>query len=472
MRFEAASVKVSKHDANTEKRILTGMIVNDGFCGQIAARWQEGGLFRVRWANLVGEWCVAYYRQYTAAPRVNIEGLFTAWASTTTDNNTVDLVEDFLDDLSGEYEETAAEINTAYLADQAADHFTHVRLAEMADLIQGHLDAGQINKAESVASGWGRVEMGTHGACNLMQDQDALYAAFDDEATEPLVRYPGALGRFFGPQLGRDEFICLTGQTGIGKSWWLMDIAWRAMRQGRRVAFFEVGDMSKSQAVRRFGCRAAGIPTKPPLEVRIPEGIDIEDGLAEVEFRDRTFQRCCKPPDAWRAFQRNLRRRNRVLFKLSVHGNSSINVAGIRAELDLWEQQEGWVPDVVVIDYADILAPPAGFQEGERDGINANWKALRRLSQDLHALVVTAAQADAASYDAKTIARSNFSDDRRKNDHVTGMIGINATPEEMDSQVRRLNWTKRREFAYQSASCVHVAGCLALARPAILSAFP
>ncbi len=36
-------MKVSKHDANEEKRIVTGMVVNDVVLGRVAERWKDGG---------------------------------------------------------------------------------------------------------------------------------------------------------------------------------------------------------------------------------------------------------------------------------------------------------------------------------------------------------------------------------------------------------------------------------------------
>jgi hypothetical protein len=132
---------------------------------------------------------------------------------------------------------------------------------------------------------------------------------------------------------------------------------------------------------------------------------------------------------------------------------------------------EGWIPDVVVIDYADILAPPPGIPAGEREGINENWKQMRSMSQSRHILVCTATQADAGSYEANVIRRQNFSDDRRKLDHVTGMFGINATHSELGMGAYRLNWLKRREDAYTSAKHIHVAHCLNLGRPHVKSSY-
>jgi hypothetical protein len=127
---------------------------------------------------------------------------------------------------------------------------------------------------------------------------------------------------------------------------------------------------------------------------------------------------------------------------------------------------------VVVIDYADILAPePGATKEDYRHQINVTWQALRRLSQDYHVLVVTATQSDASSYGARILRREHFSEDKRKYAHVTGMVGINQTEEEQGKGIFLLNWILLREGSYSPGRCVHVAGCLAIANPAIVSAW-
>ena len=52
---------------------------------------------------------------------------------------------------------------------------------------------------------------------------------------------------------------------------------------------------------------------------------------------------------------------------------------------------------------------------------------------------------------------------------MTGMVGINATEKEKDRGITRLNWVVLREKAFSSYRCVYVAGCLAIAHPAIKS---
>jgi len=464
-------MKISKRDADEERRILIGMVVNDMVLGHISGRWKVDGLFRVRWANLVGGWCVKYFGQYGKAPCKDIEGLFTSWAERANDETTVDLVDRFLAGLSGEYEEEEAEINPDYLVDLAGEHFNAVLLERMSETIHGHLDRGNTVKALETVAKWNKVELGVGTGIDVLHDETAVREAFEAHI-EPLIKYPGDLGKFFGDQLSRDEFVAIIGSTGRGKTWWLLELAWTAIRQNRRVAFFEVGDMSQHQIVRRFMCRAASHPIKAPYEFEVPVKIvrDSNQQAADVETELRMYKGPLEWTKAWRACKRKTRRHKKPLLRLSVHPNSSINVEGVVSILDVWER-DGWIPDVLVIDYADILSIPSGYMKGDRDAINETWKQLRGVSQTKHTLVVTATQGDAASYDAHIIRRKNFSDDRRKNDHVTAMLGINATEEEQESGVFRLNWTKRREEAYTESRCVYVAGCLNLGRPHIVSTF-
>jgi hypothetical protein len=132
--------------------------------------------------------------------------------------------------------------------------------------------------------------------------------------------------------------------------------------------------------------------------------------------------------------------------------------------------RDGWVPDLVVIDYADELAPePDTRRMDKRDQINENWRVLRRIALKYHCLMVTATQAAARSYDKRTINRKDFSEDKRKNAHVTGMIGLNQFAEEKVGGLYRLNWILLREGAWAESQMIWTAGNLALANPCMVS---
>lgn len=466
-------MRVEQRDGTIERKIVTGMIVDKEVLARIADKWTtKEGLFRSKWCNIVGSWCVKHFNRYAEAPAKAIEARFASWASNGADKESVTLVERFLESLSGEYEEHQKEINRDFLVDLAAEHFNGVRMEKLQVQMESLRLAGKTEEALKLVQGFTKLEMGSTGIIDPFSDMDSIREAFAEER-ESVIIYPGALKNFFGDNLERDGFIAFQAPDKTGKSFWLLDVAYRGVLQRKRVAFFEVGDMSKNQVMRRLARRAAGRPLNP-CSIRYPKFLlhDPSEEYASVDFEEREFKKKLDWRTAWKAFQsiqQNKIRSDESYFKFSWHANSTINVYGIKAILERYVR-EGWIPDVVVIDYADILAPLPGSMEG-RDKINDTWKALRALSQEFHCLVVTATQSNAKAYTANLINRTNFSDDKRKLAHVTGMIGINVSAEEKKQELARLNWIVLRDSEFNTDKCVHVAGCLALANPAVKSVF-
>lgn len=462
-------MQVERKDGSRERRILTGMIVDKTVLGRIATKW-EPEMFASKWSNLVGSWCVAYFDKYNKPPGHLIEGLFERWANKAKDKESIELVEQFLSGLSGDYKALRKGINPQYLIDSAGEHFSQVKLKRLSKAIDDDLEDGRLEDAHNRVHTFGKVDLGVGQGINVLADREAIRQAFSDKA-EALVKYTGALGRFFGDSFARDSFVAFMGPEKRGKTFWLLDVAWHAMLARRRVAFFEVGDMSQNQIMRRFMVRASRRPlgTKefvyPKFLSRNPDS-----PYAEVDLATHKFGKALDWREALRKCQRVMKsdlKTKQELLRLSVHPNSSLSVTGLRSVLQTWERDE-WVPDMIVIDYADILAPPTGIKES-RDQINATWRQLRALSQENHCCVVTATQTNAASYKADRITRSNFSEDKRKLAEVTGMIAINQTPDEKRQGLMRLEWVAQRDE--DDMKPVHVAGCLALANPAIRSVF-
>jgi hypothetical protein len=276
--------------------------------------------------------------------------------------------------------------------------------------------------------------------------------------------------------LEREGLIAFLAPEKRGKSWMLLDMAFRAVLQRRKVAFFEVGDLSKNQIKRRFLSRVAGRPWRARDKdnpVRYPRKIVIEDRKALVEADCKIFPKPMDYNEAWNACQKMMQEKVRSTdsyFKMFNHPNDSVTVGGLREQLRTLEYS-GWVPEVVVVDYADILAAPAGYKES-RDGINATWKGLRRMSQELHCLVVTATQANATAYKSDSLDMTHYSEDKRKFAHVTGMIGINQSEDEKREGVQRLNWLVLREDEFYTSRYCYVASCLAMANPCVRSLMP
>jgi len=452
-------VKITQYTGNDARRVLIGMATDRAVCSRIAANWMPEGLFGSRWENLVGGWCVKYLQKYEKPIGRVIEGLFDHWAERHDGDKEVDLVEKFLSVLSDEYDREGV-LASDYVLDLAGRHFNSVRMRQLKEAMEIELDNGDVEAAQERLLQFRRVELGAGSIVVPGRDFDVWVDAFDSEKITPLVVYPDPLGKWFGATFERDSFVSFVGAFGRGKSWWLLDLSYRAVKQRRRVGLFEAGDMSRGQVLRRMGMRAARRPRWDEVVVVPKKFENKKDGPIIV-------RRKLEGLDARGAYKAWKRVDGNERLRLSVHPSGSVSAEQIASIVGDW-QREGWVPDLIVLDYVDLLASPTGIKE-KREAIDETWKRLRRISQELHCCVVTATQADANSYTKELIGAGNFSDSRTKNDHVTSSIGLNLLETDRQKGVIRLNWLKRRDEQFSEKKQISVAGCLAIGCPAIVS---
>lgn len=471
-------MRVTDHTNKKDAKILAGMITHPSVLGKIAKVWGEKGLFAAPCSNLIGSWCVTHFRKRGQPPGKHIEDYFEDFCNNNQDRDTADGVERLLRYVSDDYERHAEEVNPEFLIEMANKHFDAIRLEQTLTSAQAALAAGEVAKAQEKVTSYVKIPLDAAEGVDVLQDDTEIQGAFESRS-QVVVQYDGALGEFFGCELERENFVAFLAPEKTGKTFWLLDVAWRAMCQRKRVAFFQCGDLSKRQMLRRFYARAARHPYRSsnadmswPCVVRYPEAIRTIAGkkLAEVEHEERPFDAALDWHKAKAACEQVMYRdirSKRAFLKLFVYPTKTISVNGIHSVLQTWQLRD-WVPDCVCIDYADILADQHTRMD-RRDGINATWEDLRKLSEQWKCLVVTATQADADSYEREILDRRNFSEDKRKNAHTTGIIGINVNADEKELGVCRLNWIVKREGEYSSRKCVHVASCLPLANPAVLS---
>jgi hypothetical protein len=465
-------LKIKHQNYDEERAVLIGMIVDKVVLSRVTAKWSDS-MFRSPWANRISRWCAKYYKRYQKAPGPHIQSIFETWATDSRNKDTVEIIGKFLDSLSNQYKRLRRESNSNYVVDTAARYFNKVKLEKLSQAIESDISQGEVDKAERRAIDYHKIEMGVGASIDVFDDKDNIQAAFE-EKHDSIISYPDGLGKFFGDRLERDGLIAFMGPDKRGKSFWLLDAAFRAVIQKRRVAFFECGDLSQNQIMRRFMVRVARHPIKPE-RVKYPKSIKIrprpkQEPLVHIPVQRRRYKNALTWRKAYKACKALTDGRGlKSKLRLSCHFNDTLTMDGIRNALDEWERDD-WIPDIIAIDYADILNMDHEGLEG-RDRIDHVWKQLRRLSQEKHCLVLTATQSDSKAYDAYRIGRKHFSDDKRKNAHVTGMVGLNQTPKEKEKGYMRLNWVVLREGWYSERRCCYVATCFELANMAVRSVF-
>jgi len=456
-----------KHDE--ERTVLTGLIVSDDIATGVFRRLgPDERLFRNRWSNLICGWCREFWDAQKKAPKKHLLNLFARWAKKTDDDDLVEVVEKFLSSLDEDYRLEANELNAKFVIDVAAKYFTSNKLERSAKAVTASLEAGDLDAALE-ASQVDPVKFGPGEAIDILDGAQTV-ESMRQAKNEQLITFPNALGKFTDGQFYRDGFVSFVGPEKRGKSFWLQECVYQAVRQKRRVAYFIVGDMSEHQVRRRMAQRVLRHPLSE-CSLSIPKQMRVDDkGGIRLKLESNDYERASPSyiREGLDKFKNQLRSKTTKL-KTYVEPAGGFSVDDVRTQIeDLIA--EGWQPDVIVIDYADVLAPMRHAAKHDyRHQINETWIALRGISQEFHCLVITATQAAATAYDAKVIRKTDFSEDKRKAAHVTGMLGINQTPEEKTKGVYRLNWTFLREGHWADFQVVHCAGNLGISRPVTCS---
>jgi hypothetical protein len=466
-------MKSSRYDGNELRKVLAGIATDRVVCARIASQWKDGGLFDNDWANLVAGWCIKHLAKYDCPPSGQLTDIYQSWANKReVDADTAKGVERFLAFVSEDWAKSDPP-SSDYLLDVAGQYFNRVLAKRVVEEAEELLEENHPADAIAAMANINRIELGTGSLIKPSIEYEPWRRAFDVDRNRSMMAFTDGLEKFFGDVLTRGTLWSFMGPDKTGKSFWLLELTYRAIKARCRVAYFEVGDLLEEEVMQRLGQRVLRKPLKPAL-CKFPTSIKkrIDENNKEkivVATEDRRFTEELSSSECFRAFRRVCRGHD--MMRVSCHPNSSINVTGIRSILSDW-QREGWVADVVVIDYADILAPPSGAKD-PLDQIDETWKQLRRLSQEFHTLTLTASQSNAGAYNnsGQTLTRKHFSGRKTKLAHVNGMIGINCTDAEKDMGVQRLNWTVRRSGTFREGKSVVVAGCLDVACPAMVSVF-
>lgn len=505
------AVSRRKPTSHIERNIITGMIVSDRYLREVTPVFKTDFL-TVDPIRSVAEWCLEYFEKYNKAPGPHIRDLYQYHAEKTLDPDNAEYIVEFLASIDDEYKR-ADKFNVDYLLDQSIAYFEEQSLRNHLDDVRGALNAGDMEEAKELVSKFNTVEKPGKVGIDPFTDVEAIQAGFASRE-EPLFKLPGAIGDMWNSQFTRESLICLQGPEKRGKTWLLMTLSMWAHRERCNVAFFGLGDMSQDQMVRRQhiylakrsdDAKYCGELLVPILDCALNQNDTCQmanrigtcgcmiDG-AKLSFDEASGYVPCayckrehpnrykgaywwevRPPvkpltwqEAIREGERYVKRVRGKGFKLACFPNDSVNVRQLDAVLDRWEIEDGFIPDVIVGDYADILAPEDTRKEA-RHQINDTWKALRRLSQKRRACVITATQADAASYDQKSVKLKNFSEDKRKYSHVTAVYGLNQTPEEKGDGILRIGELLVREDLSAERE-VALLGRLEMGRP-ILSSY-
>ncbi len=518
-----------------ERKIIIGLIASTEYFKKIRPVW-DSMLLQSSTARMVANWCVEYFDKYNKAPNKEIETIFFNKIEEGLDKEIAEEIEeDILPDLSDELVEDGLDLD--YLIDSTFSYLKIRQYKRFQEQIKNILENGEgdqedrLKQVEILKDEFKPINYEDDDSLDLSDRSvfKAIEKAFIS-ISQSIIYYPKQLGKFINNQLVAGAFVVFFGIEKRGKTFWLLDLAMRAARQKRNVAFFQAGDMNEAEQLKRIGvyllkrsnlkeyctehyqvvrdCKNNQTDecNKPERECNFSPfddkdmnnigKLNMDELIAAYEMNE-DYQPCynCEnynihktgtpwikkipkcEPISYRDVQKAVKKfftKHKRRFKLSTHPTGTLTFKKVDIILDKWEG-EGFVPEVILFDYLAIM--DAGIRGDTREKENKKWMDARKLSQTkrggIFPLVISVDQVDALAYNVHRLSMNNFSEDKRKWGHVTAAYGLNQDPDGIEKSlgIIRLNKLVLREGAFVKEDEVYVLQDLRQGRPFIGSFF-
>ena len=453
-----------------EKQILIALITSPTVMKAVAPIF-DPKLFKLELSRKVAQWIKNYFITYQTSPGRDIQAIFNQEKSSLKPE-LEEQAEEFLAALSEEF--LSSPPNDSFMKDETTKYLKMQKLEQISLVIQGIVESnGKLEDAETILNSYNKEMAEVARWVSPLDDPNYIEAAFEEQA-DVLFELPGNLGQFLGP-IEREFLVGIMGPMKRGKSWWLMEFAFHALSFKRRVAYISL-EMSDKKCSQRFYQRITAATNNEEGMISTYNVLDCKyNQVNQCNRRERvcnvgkpTEERpnpqyipCCMckhlsggdyQPAFYQVQQERpglsiplvnstakqfLKMYGKNHFKSISYPPFTANLKSIGQDLDILVA-DGFVPDVVVIDYADILAPE--ITRGDvRHQIDDTWKSLKRMGAERKVAVITATQGNRASLAKDIIEQTDTSEDIRKLAHQDIFFALSQARMEKQFNALRLN---------------------------------
>lgn len=485
--------RTKPRDAQVERNLVKAAIVSDKCVREMAHIYQDHHL-QTKMSRIVGKWAINFFNKYERSPKQDIEDIFRR-NEDYLDEDLAENIKKFLSSISEEYEREDV-FNDEYWIDQMVQYFAKWDYKKLIKNVETAIEEEDIQQAKAYhESFYSRsVEIDKGDDIFSRDNVNRLRLSLEEGSGGFLFRFPGALHYLVG-DIERSTMLGFMGREKVGKSYFFQNLAFFAAMQKCDVVVFDVGDMPKDRFDLRYYSQLTRKPYKetysgkiviPSLDCyrnqveglceygmggiidfdtegkiqgmkSLHEALDHEPCIQcwkdrstrkKGEFKGSIWWKEIDSPGVWSwreavSKAEKFQKRYKGSIKRVCWPMGSTTVKDIESYILKYKDEYSKVPDVVIVDYADILLPDR--QTEYRHQENEKWKSLRGLSQRYHICVITGTQSDAKSYKKVLLSLDNFSEDKRKFGHVTHFFSFNKTEKEENMGCMRVGTLLLRE---------------------------
>lgn len=247
--------------------------------------------------------------------------------------------------------------------------------------------------------------------------------------------------RGFGPTRG--ELLLLLAPAKRGKTHWLILLAKMAAIHRLKVAHYTL-EMSEDMCAQRY-MQAFFNMSKRNEKKRVVkfsrDSLGRMDGFTDIELSPKLSM---EDPNIRRKLERKIKQFGRryldnIVVKQFPSGN--LTVRQLEAHLDALESNERFIPDLLVVDYPDLMKVD---KNNFRLAIDEIYKELRGIAVKRNLALAIVSQGNRGSEKAKNVGNDNVAEAWSKIAHADCVITYNQTPTEKLMGLARLTVTAGR----------------------------
>jgi len=441
---------------NMERKIITLLITNTRFCQEVLPMIRSQ-FFETPYAKQIYQWVKTFFDEFSTCPNKHIKDLYlNNKLSLQDDEELNDSISLFLKSISSEYENTEV-TNIDFEINNCKNYLDMQNIKLTIEKMQDAVDSNDPNKGNLAIANHKRVEKPTGQGIDLLHDHNKILEALTKEHNE-IITFPGAVGTII-PPICRGDFMSFFGPAKRGKSFWLWYTAEIAMSQSNKIIYIPL-EMNDTAIIKRCWPSITGQPLYKRT-IHSAHFEETENGLFTIEQDEKEMDGTNL--ETIEDMQKKLRRLYRK-GRIKIIPMVSATVQMIESVCDNLYYYENFVPDTIIIDYADYMEAGGKYTDN-RDRINKIWKGLRDFANERNIAIITASHTEKKTFDSD-IKTSQASEDIRKINHVTLAVSLNATDKENHNNIIRLGMMEVREGRHIADQAV-VLQCLDLGRPCI-----
>ena len=237
----------------------------------------------------------------------------------------------------------------------------------------------------------------------------SLDARLNESVRETMPTPWDAVSTVMDGGLAGGELGVLVAPAGIGKSWCLQSLGAHLVKQGKTVVHYTL-ELNESYVGLRYDTVFSGVTT------------------SNIKFYQEDVQKVID------------KLTGKLIIKYYPTRSASVNT--LSAHLKQMEIQE-IKPDVVIVDYADILKPTTFYKE-KRHATGETYENLRGMAGEFDIPIWTASQANRSSLEEEVIDASKVSEDYSKVMTADFVMSVSRKVEDKIANTGRVHVIKNR----------------------------